>query len=212
MTVIPMRVVGQIHSKYVHNRRVRILSAYLSLLAPPGASILDVGCGDGLLSHLIRQHRDDVNIEGIDVLVRDQTHIPVRQFDGHILPYQDASFDVVMLVDVLHHTDNPLALLKEARRVARQAILIKDHTRNGFLAGPTLRFMDTIGNARYSVALPYTYWSQQQWDQAFQELNLAVDTWHKDLRLYPVPAHWIFDRDLHFVARINKRTDQKVGN
>ena len=34
-----------------------------------GLSVLDVGCGDGLLTHLIAEARSDVHVEGIDTLV-----------------------------------------------------------------------------------------------------------------------------------------------
>ena len=54
-----------------------------------------------------------------------------------------------MFVDVLHHTDDPMVLLREAGRVASGFVLIKDHTQNGILAGRRLRFMDWVGNARH---------------------------------------------------------------
>jgi hypothetical protein len=38
-------------------------------------------------------------------------------------------------LDVLHHTDDANVLLREARRVTRRDVLIKDHRLNGFLAG-----------------------------------------------------------------------------
>ena len=46
-----------------------------------------------------------------------------------------------MFVDVLLHTLDPMILLREAIRVARQTVVIKDHTLDGLLAGPTLRAM-----------------------------------------------------------------------
>ena len=62
----------------------------------------------------------------------------------------------------------PRQLLREAVRVARRGLLIKDHTLTGFLAGPTLRLMDRVGNQRHGVALPYNYWTQQQWLRNFE--------------------------------------------
>ena len=120
-----------------------------------------------------------------------------------MIPRNNASVDVVMFVDVLHHTDDPMILLREARRVARRAVVIKDHTLNGLLARQTLRLMDRVGNARYGVALPYNYWTHEKWLESFMKLGLQVGVWATDLGLYPWPARWFFDRSLHFVARLD---------
>ncbi|MBO0838776.1 MAG: SAM-dependent methyltransferase, partial [Actinobacteria bacterium] len=76
----------------------------------------------------------------------------------------------------------------------------KDHTANGFLAWPTLRFMDRVGNTRKGVVLPYNYWSRQQWSDAFADLGWQVSVWRSDLGTYPAPANWVFGRSLHFIA------------
>jgi SAM-dependent methyltransferase len=198
-----MSLIERIHGGYVHKRRVRVLRDHLAVLIPQNARVLDVGCGDGLLDYLMLQKRPDLELRGIDVLVREQTHIPIDRFDGLVIPHDDASFDVVMFVDVLHHTQDPMILLREAVRVARKAIAIKDHTLNGFMAGPTLRFLDWVGNTRHGVVLPYNYWPQQRWWEAISTLGLTVSVWKKDLRLYPRPANWFFGRSLHFIARLD---------
>jgi SAM-dependent methyltransferase len=195
-----MNPLGWLHGSYVHVRRVSVLSTYLAPLLPKDARVLDVGCGDGELGARLRELRPDVSVEGIEVLSRENSAIPVRMFDGVRVPYDDASVDVVLLVDVLHHTDDPGLLLRESARVARSAILIKDHLREGIGARLTLRAMDWVGNARHGVRLPYNYWSRAEWNRAFSRLGLAVREWHSSLRLYPMPASLIFDRSLHFVA------------
>jgi SAM-dependent methyltransferase len=192
-----------IHSRYVHNRRTLVLSEHLAKLIPEGLRILDVGCGDGLLAHLITQKRPDLALTGIDVRVRERSHIPVAPFDGQAIPYSDASFDGVMFVDVLHHTQDPVILLREAARVAGKVIVIKDHTLNGLFAGPTLRLMDKIGNARHGVALPYNYWPRQKWLNTFEMLGWKVGVWTSRLEIYPWPASLVFDRTLHFAARLD---------
>jgi SAM-dependent methyltransferase len=175
-------------------------------MIPSGARMLDVGCGDGMLAKLIMEARPDVEIKGIDVLKREHSHIPVSLFDGRVIPYPEADFDVVMFVDVLHHMPDPNILLRDARRVARQRILIKDHTKDGFLADSTLRLMDWVGNAPHGVHLPYNFWPQKRWLKVFGELKLEVDVWENDLHIYPLPASWLFDRSLHFVASLSKKT------
>jgi SAM-dependent methyltransferase len=195
-------VVGHVHGGYVHGRRVRVLAAHLSTLMPRGATLLDVGCGDGLLSSRLAGSRPDLEVTGIDVLARPDAHIPVSLFDGARIPLPDRGADVVLFVDVLHHTPDPAVLLREAARVARRAVVIKDHLLTGFLAGPTLRFMDWIGNARHGVELPYVYWPPERWRAAFGELGLAVEAWTTKLGLYPWPADLAFGRSLHFIARL----------
>jgi SAM-dependent methyltransferase len=196
-------LIGAFHEKLVFNRRVRVLARHLAALIPPRARVLDVGCGDGLIDRLIVEHRPEVSIEGIDPLVRPHTHIPVREFDGARIPHTGSSFDAVLFVDVLHHTANPLDLLREAARVGR-AILIKDHFRDGWLADATLRLMDWSGNAHHGVVLPYNYWSKSEWNAAFEHLGLRTNYVNLSLGLYPPPLSWIFERELHFVARLDK--------
>jgi ubiquinone/menaquinone biosynthesis C-methylase UbiE len=197
-----MSLVQTVHERRVHRRRVDVLCQWLSELLVEGACVLDVGCGDGLLARQLLDSRPDLSIEGLDVLVRSDTAIPVTEFDGDRIPLDDNSVEVVMLVDVLHHTESPIVLLGEAARVARRAVILKDHCRDGFLAGPTLRFMDWVGNASYGVALPYNYLSRAEWQSAFAELGLHIERIERDLRLYPAPADWVFGRSLHFVARL----------
>ena len=196
-------IIGALHERLVFGRRVRVLAKDLAALIPPRSRALDVGCGDGMIDRLIAEQRPDVSIEGIDLFVRPTTHIPVRIFDGTNIPYAIATFDVVMFVDVLHHTVDPLVLLKEALRVGKM-ILVKDHFREGFLANGTLRFMDWVGNAHHGVALPYNYWSRSQWSAAFDDLGLRASEMKVSLGLYPAPACWLFDRGLHFVARLER--------
>ena len=195
--------VGALHERLVFNRRVRVLAGHLAALLPKESRVLDVGCGDGSIDELIAQESPGVSIEGIDVLVRPAAKIPVRAFDGIRIPYPDASFDAVLFVDVLHHTDDPLLLLQEAIRVGK-IVVVKDHFRNGFLAGSTLRFMDWVGNAHHGVALPYNYWSESEWDDAFSAVGLKRTETRRSLGLYSAPASWLFERGLHFIARLER--------
>lgn len=188
------------HEKFVHGRRVAVLARHLAELLPRDGTVLDVGSGDGQLAKLVETLRPDLRILGVDVLVRPDARIPVRHFDGVHLPFADQGFDAVMLIDVLHHTTSQNALLRETARVAKRAVVIKDHTADGFLAYPTLRFMDWVGNARHGVALPYVYWNAEQWRRSFATHKLRVVSMRGHLGLYPWPASAVFERKLHFVA------------
>lgn len=198
-----MRILEFIHNNYTYDRRLARLRDHLADTLPPNVKVLDVGCGDGQLASMIMEKRSDVEIEGIDVLVRPKCFIPVSRFDGLVIPFSNSSFDLVMFSDVLHHTNDPLTLLREAVRVSRKGILLKDHTCDGAFAVPTLRLMDKVGNARHGVVLPYNYWPKHKWLKTFDALGLSIGTWTDDLKIYPGWADLIFGRSLHFVARLD---------
>lgn len=209
MKNLPVRAVGLVHDTLVLDRRAHRLANWFAELIPHGATVLDVGCGDGAISALLLAKRPDLSIEGVDVLVREQTEIPVRYFDGTRLPFADRTFDVVLFSDVLHHTTDPVVLQREAHRVTRRHVLIKDHFRQGVAAGLRLRFMDWVGNARFGVSLPYNYWRPDQWHSAWKSIGLAPDNLMERLHLYPVPAQWLFGARLHFIALLG-RTDEPI--
>jgi ubiquinone/menaquinone biosynthesis C-methylase UbiE len=195
-----MKVLDRIHEAYVHGRRVRRLSDHLVQMIPPACSLLDIGCGDGKLAHLLLEKRPDLRIEGVDVLLRKKTWLPVKPFDGINLPFAEASFDGAMLIDVLHHTLDPLPLLRQALRVSRRWVIVKDHVLSGPGAALRLRFMDYVGNARHRVALPYNYQSPSEWRALYQCLDVRVVAEVTDLGLYPRPFDYVFGAGLHFVA------------
>jgi SAM-dependent methyltransferase len=201
----PRSAIERVHERFVVSRRSRVLSTHAADMLPLEARVLDVGCGDGRLAALIKQQRPDLTMVGIDVLARPTPFIPVELFDGTTIPYEAGSFDAVMFVDTLHHTADPNVLLREGARVAKRGVLIKDHTRDGWLAGPTLRFMDRVGNARHGVALPHVYWPKAEWMRAFGSLGLKLEDWRPRLGLYPWPASAVFERTLHFMAWLEKR-------
>lgn len=201
-----MNLIERLHGRWVMARAAR-LSELLAPLLPGGSSVLDVGCGDGLISSLIAQVRPDLHFKGVEVLVRDQCYIPLSKYDGRNLPCGDRSYGTVMFVDVLHHTEDTILLLNEAARVASRAILIKDHLREGIFSDVLLRFMDRVGNARFGVALTYNYWPRQKWFEAFSGLTLKTSVWKEALRIYPWPASFVFDRSLHFIARLDRANE-----
>lgn len=199
-----MSLIGYLHGTFVHSRRVAVLARSIAGLLPGNASVLDIGCGDGWLASQVMQFRPDVSVTGVDVLRRPQTHVPVTIYDGIRLPFKDGSCDVVLFVDVLHHTTAPLDMLREAARVGH-TIIVKDHVWNTRIDWWILRFMDWVGNARHGVERPHNYWRKTDWDRAATELHLLPMAMRTELKLYAWPASWIFGRKLHFLAAFKVR-------
>ncbi|HEX4865125.1 MAG TPA: methyltransferase domain-containing protein, partial [Acidimicrobiales bacterium] len=199
-----VNIIGRTHGRLVHQRRVRVLASRLARLLPNEGTVLDIGCGDGLLDKLIMESHPNVEVHGIDVAVRPEAHVPVELFDGTVIPHPAGSFDVALLVDVVHHADHPAALLAEAARVGRSAVIVKDHLSDAWLADERLRLMDQIGNRAHGVSIPYNYWSSDEWSEAFTSLSLEPTVWETELHLYPPVIDWIFGRSLHFITRLER--------
>lgn len=196
-----------LHQRFVVGRRRECLVQSVSHALAPWhpARVLDVGCGNGEITLGISRALGGASeFTGVDVLLRPDAKIPVVQYDGNRLPFPDGSFDAVMAVDVLHHADSPLDLLREMTRVARQGVVLKDHNRDGWLAQSTLERMDDVGNRRHGVRLVYHYLSRAEWAAGFTANHLAVRSYDAVKSLYPWPVRLVFGRRLHFVAALEK--------
>lgn len=114
-------------------------------------SVLDVGCGIG---DMLRYRRN--NIVGADInpatvrWCREQG-LDVRQMKPDMLPFDNGSFDSVILDNVLEHLDAPRPLLEETRRVLRPAgrLIIGVPGIKGYAADPDHKlFYDREGLVR----------------------------------------------------------------
>jgi SAM-dependent methyltransferase len=200
-----MKWIDALHETGVHPRRTRVLAEAASALLPRNLRVLDVGCGDGLFALTLSKLRSDLRIEGAEAFPRAACRIPVVAFNGLNLPFSSDAFDACLLIDVLHHAENPAALLAEAARVGSGRVILKDHLREGFAAGPCLRFMDVVGNRRHGVALPFRYFDSSEWERMFAECNLGAVSRNPVGDLYPFPANLVFGRRLNFVALLQAR-------
>ncbi len=170
-------------------------------MLPPMSTVGDIGAGDGALASAVLGLRPDLAVRGVDVLQRSGTVVSVELYDGHTLPWETGSLDWTLLVDVLHHADDPVGLLQEAARVSRVGVIIKDHYAENALDQRTLSMMDWFGNSGYGVPSLFRYWSRSEWNQRLPASGLHPETTVTDLQLYPRPLDAIFGRGLHFVAK-----------
>lgn len=193
------------HRKIVMGRRVRQISSHISELMPKEVlSVLDVGAGTGEMAQAISSFRPELIFSGVDVYIRPKTFIPVVKYDGDRLPFDDDSFDTVITVDVLHHCDDPVAVLKECARVTKKFVIIKDHVSDSVYDEKILAFMDWVGNSAHGVVLPYNYLSSSDWASAFDKAGLKSMKNAKHLNLYPMPLDMVFGGSLHCLHLLSK--------
>jgi SAM-dependent methyltransferase len=157
---------------------------------------LDLGAGDGKLAARLSEITG-CQLEGCDVVLQPKPRIKIIKYDGTSLPFDDNSFDCVILVDMLHHVVEQDQLLQEAKRVSRDCILIKDHYWESRLDWAVLVFMDYIGNAPFGIDLPYRYLTEEEWLEKFACLGCEILKSEK-FRFNPL------DPVKHVVYRIQK--------
>jgi len=145
-------------------------------------NILDIGTGNGLLAHTLM--KKGFKIQAIDV----ENHsivdsVKTMIYDGKALPFSSKSYDVALLLLVLHHTEDPIEVLKETARVANKIIIIEDVYDNILQKYMTFA-MDTLVNFGHSN-MTYQNRSIQEWQLIFKDLDLElIETKEKKVLLF----------------------------
>lgn len=125
-----------------------------SVGASRAASLLDIGCGHGLLSERLH-HRGFTNIAGCDWLPPEEVASPVMRYTQidmdavGLAPYPDRSFALVVCSDVLGHLENPAAMLRGMERVLAPDGRIFLTLPNAFNVFERLRILRSGNSSRY---------------------------------------------------------------
>jgi SAM-dependent methyltransferase len=93
--------------------------AFLELVLPPGKATLDVGCGEGRVGAELR--RRGHSVVGVDSSPR-MVELAAEHHEAHVadaaaLPFEDASFDLVIAYMSIMNFDEPEAAVRESARV-----------------------------------------------------------------------------------------------
>jgi ubiquinone/menaquinone biosynthesis C-methylase UbiE len=103
----------------------RTVFKQVGVTVPPGARVLDLGCGNGVDAEWFAERASET--VGVDLVANErwrQIARPGLKFgvgDAQALEFANNDFDLVFVKDVLHHTPNPERVLQEARRVCKPA-------------------------------------------------------------------------------------------
>jgi ubiquinone/menaquinone biosynthesis C-methylase UbiE len=106
--------------------RERLIAAGTTL--EPGTRLLELGCGAGAVLAVLGQEFRGVELTGVDIeprqleyarghLRRAGVEAALVEADARAVPFPDESFDHVWMMWFLEHVPDPLAVLREARRV-----------------------------------------------------------------------------------------------
>jgi ubiquinone/menaquinone biosynthesis C-methylase UbiE len=147
--------------------------------------VFDLGAGEGWVGHaaqddLARQGRTP-SITLADVVDMNVTTLPHIVYDGHTLPMRADSYDLVVLVFVLHHASDPETVLREVRRVLRSdgtVVVIESVYTNG-MNHALLRILDRLANrlrsrgAMNAQEAHLAFDTAEGWRRRFEALGLC---------------------------------------
>ena len=126
-------------------KRARGKWAWLRPHAVTPGRVLDLGAGDGFVGEAVARS-SDAEVVLADVLDFNRTDLPLVRTDGRRLPFGDRAFDTTLLTFVLHHAADPVAVLREARRVTRGRVLVLESIAETPWDRVWLPFADRLAN------------------------------------------------------------------
>jgi SAM-dependent methyltransferase len=165
----------QRESARIEKARAEFNFRSIEALIPSGSRVLDVGAWSCYLGQLLRD-RMGCEVLSLDVVDANKTDMPFQVFDGRTLPLDSGSFDVVLLLYVLHHAADDQPLLHDAIRVLRErgCLLVAEDSVDG-LWNRVL----TVGFHGYlwlvtRMSCGGTFRTADQWQERFRGAGLEV--------------------------------------
>ena len=185
--------------KPIYEHRQQVLVKLISPHLKPGARVLDIGCGFGHLGRaLMDASGGRVQVEGLESVKRGNELIPITAYEGTRIPFPDDTFDAVIVADVLHHDHDQERLLREAARVSKGIVIIKDHLRDGVMAQQRISFLDWAANAGYNVPCLYKYHNLKEWHALVGKVSSGVVEERTSIDVYPPVFNELLGKGLHY--------------
>jgi SAM-dependent methyltransferase len=160
--------------------------------------LLDVGCGAGRVAEAFAKGGREIQLT--DIVNHNQTKLPFVPFDGLSLPFPSKAYDICLLISVLHHCEDPLRILREAVRVSRRRIIIREVVYLNEVNRRFNMFFDWFFNciAPTGRGPAFNINSPEGWEQLFRDEGLSVVA-SQDLGLdQPTTPeyHWLYVLDI----------------
>lgn len=143
----------------------------------PGARVLDLGAGEGYVGDVVAESLG-VAVTGVDVARFGDGRRSVDLYDGRSLPCASGRFDATLVVFVLHHAEDPVAVLREAVRVTDGPVVVLETVwragwQKGWLEGVD-RLVNRVRSGAAMREEPLDIRSNAGWLGVFAREGLSV--------------------------------------
>jgi len=149
-----------------------------------GSKILDWGCGTAIVGKTF-QDFFQAELFGVDVQDVRTVKIPFKITDGKSLSFPENSFDVVLINYVLHHSEDPASVLKEAKRVTRDKIVIYEDLPEDILSKLICQLHGIFFDNFFGNPTKTSFKSESDWEKIFKETGLNI-IFKKRVNNFPV--------------------------
>ena len=155
------------------DRRAENFVSIFKEFVPRASRVLDIGGGWGFYAEPLKRSRDcDVTV--LDVVEPRFRKAPVVLYGGEKFPFPDRSFDVSLLVTMLHHVPKPETVLAEAKRVTRRAVIIVEDLYRTTAGRFWTILRDRFYNLEF-VGHPCQFRKKEEWLRCFRKLGLRLE-------------------------------------
>ena len=148
-------------------RKLRWLDSHLKYLDHH----IEIGSGPGSVLSVMRKR--NYYVDGLDIADNGyREDLSPIVYGGQTMPFSDKAYDAALLLTVLHHTEDPDAVLREASRIAKKIVIIEDVYNNRLMEILTKAF-DSLMNLEF-FGHPHSNRTDAEWRQSFEALNLNI--------------------------------------
>lgn len=151
--------------------RARGIVAWIEPCLRSDDRIVDIGCGTGNVSELLREAGWSVTAVDVEDLSLTARVRPVI-YGGAVLPFDADRFDVALVSCILHHVGDHEALLREAARVAPRIVVIEDVYRTRARRYATA-VVDSLLTLEF-LGHPHSNRTDAGWRRLFARLGLEL--------------------------------------
>jgi 2-polyprenyl-3-methyl-5-hydroxy-6-metoxy-1,4-benzoquinol methylase len=113
-----MNFIDKIQNKIYKTLKFYRLKQITKILDKNSKTILDIGCQDLIFYNKIKENYS------ITLADYSPTNSLIKKEDVQNLSFEDKSYDIVLCQEVLEHVSNPIAAIKELKRVAKKQLII----------------------------------------------------------------------------------------
>ena len=165
--------------------------------------ILDFGCGSMEVSKKLRNKIYVGQIVGSDIFKHRYKSNKIVYIDNDELFKKKERFDIIFIVDVLHHigVEDAYKIIRKLSKLSNN-IIVKDHFEHGYLSRQLLRFVDFYANYGYGVNIPKKYFDKTSWKKTLIKSNCREIFHGKNFQQHDGLFNFILNKKHHFVSVI----------